>query len=53
MLCMRPKGTVKELQRRRERAMALLKEIDGKSRGLPNKEEIQEYQALCAEDTGI
>ena len=31
----------------------LLKEIDGKSRGLPSEEETQEYQALCAGDTGI
>ena len=32
----------------------LLKEIDGTSKGkLPSEEEHREYQALCAEDTGI
>jgi hypothetical protein len=32
----------------------LLKEIDGTSKGkLPCEEEHREYQALCAEDTGI
>ena len=32
----------------------LLKEIDGNSKGvLPSEEEFREYQALCAEDTGI
>ena len=32
----------------------LLKEIDGTSKGvLPSQEEFLEYQALCAEDTGM